>query len=66
MSKSALTQVQDLGWYVRDMHNDGFTQFEAKKKLYQILWEAQHQLEKAPQFFGETEWLQEQRLDSIV
>jgi hypothetical protein len=48
------------------MHNDGFTQFEAKKKLYQILWEAQHQLEKSPQFVGETEWLQEQRLDSVV
>jgi hypothetical protein len=66
MSKSALTQVQDLGWYVRDMNNDGFTQFEAKKKLYLILWETQRQLEKAPQFVGETEWLQEQRLDSVV
>jgi hypothetical protein len=66
MNKSALTQVQDLGWYVCDMHNDGFTQFEAKKKLYQILWETQRQLEKSPQFVGESEWLNEQRLDSVV
>jgi hypothetical protein len=63
MNKSALTQVQDLGWYIRDMNNDGFTQFEAKKKLYQILWEAQRQLKKSPQFVGESEWLNEQRLD---
>lgn len=63
MSKPALTQVQDLGWYACDMYNDGFTQFEAKKKLYLILWETQRQLEKCPQFFGETEWLSEQRLD---
>jgi hypothetical protein len=45
------------------MNNDGFTQFEAKKKLYQILWEAQRQLKKSPQFVGESEWLNEQRLD---
>jgi hypothetical protein len=45
------------------MNNDGFTQFEAKKKLYQILWEARRQLEKAPQFVGESEWLSEQLSD---
>jgi hypothetical protein len=45
------------------MNNDGFTQFEAKKKLYQILWEARRQLEKSPQFVGESEWLSEQLSD---
>jgi len=63
MSISALTQIHDLGWCACDMNNDGFTQFEAKKKLYQILWEARRQLEKAPQFVGESEWLSEQLSD---
>jgi hypothetical protein len=37
---------------------DGFTQFGAKQKLYQILWEAQKQLKDSPEFLGEKEWVE--------
>lgn len=59
MNKDILLQIEDIGQYVRDNHFDGFTQFEAKKKLYKILWETQKQLNLCPNFVGETEWINE-------
>ena len=50
-------QIQSMGYYLRDMRNDGFSQFEVKKKLYKILWETEKQLHNSPTFVGETDWL---------
>lgn len=58
---SVLNRIQSLGFDMRDNHMDGFFQFGAKKKLYQILWETQKQLENAPTFVGEEEWISEQQ-----
>lgn len=59
MNKDILWQIQDYGYYIRDMRNDGFSQFEAKKKLYKILWETQKQINEAPTFVGEDGWVSE-------
>ena len=61
MNKDILWHVHDYGRYIRDMANDGFTQFEVKKKLYLILWEAEKQLKDSPKFLGEEEWISENR-----
>jgi hypothetical protein len=59
MSLYLVDKIRDIGFDMRDNYMDGFTQFGAKKKLYQILWETQKQLENAPTFVGEEEWLKE-------
>ena len=53
MSLYLVDKIRDIGFDMRDNYMDGFTQFGAKKKLYQILWETQKQLENAPTFVGE-------------
>jgi len=58
--KTITEQINSMGFYIRDMHNDGFTQFGAKKKLYEIKWAVENQLHNSPTFAGETEWLKEQ------
>ena len=59
MNKSIVERIYEMGSYVRDPHMDGFTQWAKKQDLYKILWTAQQQLEGAPQFHGEEEWLKE-------
>ncbi len=59
MNKDIFWQIENFGHYIRDNHFDGFTQFEAKKNLYKILWETQKQLNMCPKFVGEPEWLKE-------
>jgi hypothetical protein len=56
---SVLNRIESLGFDMRDNHMDGFFQFGAKQKLYQILWEAEKQLKNSPKFYGEEEWLKE-------
>jgi hypothetical protein len=59
INDSAINRIQSLGFDMRDNHMDGFFQFGAKQKLYQILWEAEKQLKNSPKFYGEEEWLKE-------
>lgn len=59
MNRTIENQIQDLHYYVTDPRMDGFSQFEKKKKIYKILWEAQKALVGTPTFVGETEWLEE-------
>ena len=37
----------------------GFYNFEAKKKLYEVLWRTQRQLNRCSKFVGEDEFLEE-------
>ena len=60
MTKSILEQIQTLGYDATDMHMDGYFNFGAKQKLYEILWEAERQLERCSTFVGEEKWLQEE------
>lgn len=59
MNEKILWQIEDYGHYLRDMRNDGFSQFEVKKKLYKILWATKKQLDDSPTFVGENEWVSE-------
>ncbi len=56
---NTIDRIQELGFDMRDNHMDGFFQFVAKQQLYKILWAAQKQLENAPTFHGEEEWVKE-------
>ena len=60
MTKSILDRIQEIGYDATDMHMDGFFNFGAKQKLYEIMWEAERQLERCSTFAGEEKWLNEQ------
>jgi len=40
-------------------YNDGFTQWQLKKELYEIKWLIEECLDREPTFSGEEEWLEE-------
>lgn len=54
-------EIFELGQYMRDPHMDGFSQFGAKMKIYEVLWECEKQLKDSPTFSIEKEWLDENR-----
>lgn len=56
------TQMQLLSAYheLRSPYNDGFTQFELKKELYELKFVIDKILADSPRFSGEDEWLEEQ------
>lgn len=56
-----VSEIQDLGHYMRDPRMDGFSQFAAKQKIYETLWECEKQLKDSPTFSIEEEWLNENR-----
>jgi hypothetical protein len=58
-SMSVVDRVRSLGFDMRDKYMDGYFQFGAKQKLYEILWETEKQLNNSPTFVGEEEWLKE-------
>lgn len=59
MRDAIVDRIQSIGFDMRDKYMDGFFQFDAKKKLYQILWEVEKQLKDAPEFYGEEEWMKD-------
>lgn len=52
-------RIHNISFDMRDKYMDGFFQFDAKKKLYNILWAVEKELKDAPSFYGEEEWLKE-------
>jgi hypothetical protein len=45
---------------ITSRYNDGFTQWELKKELYEIKWLLDECLKRQPTFSDEEEWLEEQ------
>jgi uncharacterized protein YabN with tetrapyrrole methylase and pyrophosphatase domain len=43
-------------------YNDGFTQWEIKKELYNIKWLLDEMLKRQPNFSDEKQWLKEQEM----
>ena len=39
-----VNEIEDLGHYMRDRRMDGFSQFGAKQKIYEVMWECEKQL----------------------
>ena len=58
--------IESIGWIATDPRMDGYTQFNNKQKLYEILWKVQAKLQKCSTFYGETEWLQQHAEDVII
>ena len=58
--------IQKLGYNCTDPHMDGYYQWGQKQKLYEIFWEAQRQLNKCSEFYGEDAWLQEHKETVIL
>jgi hypothetical protein len=56
-----VSEIEDLGRYMRDPRMDGFSCFAAKQKIYEVLWECEKQLKDSPTFSIEEEWLNENR-----
>ena len=56
-----VNEIEDLGHYMRDRRMDGFSQFAAKQKIYEVMWECEKQLKDSPIFSIEEEWLNENR-----
>jgi len=61
-----LWEIQRLGMNSRDPRMDGFNCWGNKQRLYEILWETQRQLELAPHFSVEDEWLLEKKQERFV
>lgn len=59
MNKTIEEQIENMRYYMNDPRMDGFSQFEKKKKIYKVLWQAQRALENSPHFVGEEEWIKE-------
>ena len=58
--------IEDMGRELSSPYNDGFTTFEIKKKLYEIKWAVDKQLERGPNHIGEPEWLEENIINNKV
>ena len=56
-----VNEIEELGHYMRDRRMDGFSQFDAKQKIYEVMWECEKQLKDSPTFSIEEEWLNENR-----
>jgi hypothetical protein len=46
--------------------NDGYTQFEIKKELYELKWILDEYFAKAPKFVGEDEWVVEMMQKKVI
>ena len=56
---SMIDKVWKMSEYIRDPNMDGFTQFNQKKKLYELLWTVERELARCQHFYGEDEWMNE-------
>lgn len=61
MRDSVLDRIEEKYWYITDPRMDGFSQWGRKQILYQILWKAQWALDKCPTFYGEEDWVKENK-----
>jgi hypothetical protein len=52
-----IERIMIYGEIARDSNMDGYTQFNAKQKLYKILWEVEKQITRAPNFLDEDKWI---------
>ncbi len=61
-----LFELQKLSYNATDPRMDGYYNWENKKKLYQVFWEAQRLLKKCPSFSLEEDWLEEQKQEQVI
>ena len=59
-------RIHEIGEDATDQHMDGYYNFHAKMKLYNILWETLKQLGRCSTFVGEDEWVAEHASKEIA
>jgi hypothetical protein len=52
-------RIMEIGLDATDQHMDGYFNFGAKQKLYNILWTTLIELSRCTTFVGEKEWIKE-------
>jgi hypothetical protein len=60
------SQIHSIARNCSSPYNDGFTQFELKKDLYQIKEILDLAIYQCPKFAGEENWLTEQEQKRII
>jgi hypothetical protein len=60
------SQIHSIARHCSNPYNDGFTQFELKKDLYQIKEILDSAIHQCPKFSGEEAWLTEQEKKRII
>lgn len=60
------SQIHSISRNCSSPYNDGFTQFELKKDLYQIKEILDSAINQCPKFAGEENWLTEQEQKRII
>ena len=61
-----LSQIRMAGYESSDIRTDSWVAWDIKQDLYHILWAAQRELRRCPEFSPEKEWLQEQEKAQMV
>jgi hypothetical protein len=65
IEKTGNKAIQEQLWQwegvMHDPNIDGFNGFGCKQKIYKVLWQAQKAIENSPHYFGEEDWIQEQK-----
>ena len=56
-----INNVEELIRECKSPHNDGFTTFEYKKTLYKIQEMIEKEMSSLPTYYGEDEWLAENK-----
>jgi hypothetical protein len=58
-------KIMEIGMQATDQHMDGYYNFGAKQKLYNILWTTLIELGKCSTFVGEKEWIKEHEPEEL-
>lgn len=70
IEKLGVSKVKEQIWQYQyvctDPHIDGFNGWACKQKLYEIKFAVDRALAQCPEYSGETEWLDEQRVDRAL
>ena len=70
IEKTGVKTIREQLWQwegvMHDPNIDGFNGWGCKQKIYEVLFAAQEMIEKAPNYAGEDEWLEEQKFDKAI
>lgn len=62
-SGNIISQLRSCYSNLNSPYNDGFAQWGCKQELYRVKFELDQMLTNSPKFDGESEWLEEQRIE---
>ena len=67
IEKTGVKAIKEQLWQwdgvMHDPMIDGFNGWGCKQKIYEVLFQCQEYIDKAPTYSGEQEWLDEKKFD---